>query len=415
MEATQKKTNPFSFLTPLLIFFLIAMILANLGGGMYGSLESLYLEDLGASVTQIGLFYTLAQIMPLLLQILGGWISDSLGRLKAIAIGSIFGTAAQIILYLSRSWGVVLLSHVVGTGATSLVGPSFDAFIAEQSEEHNRARVYGVVQTLYGLVSVVGPPIGGWIVHMWNFKMLLLISAILYFMATVIRLLMARRAAAPSAQSPQHVPLTWSGLKTNLGSMFGLLFAGGVITWILITDGVRDISFAMSFNFMSLFMEQIGHLNVQSIGVMSGIFGLFSMLFMIPGGWLSDKAGERVGIVIGFFLHFIAIGMIAVLPAASPAWLYGLGWALGGTGVGLVAPAYQSLISKAVPQHLRGMAFGLFSTSLGLVSLPAPYIGSLLWKNVSPQFPFLVTAIVSLLAIIPAWFKFKMPAAAKPE
>ena len=52
---------------------------------------------------------------------------------------------------------------------------------------------------------------------------------------------------------------------------------------------------------------------------------------------------------------------------------------------------------------------GLFSTSLGLVSLPAPYIGGLLWKGVSPQFPFAITAIVSLLAIIPVFFKFKLP------
>ena len=220
---------------------------------------------------------------------------------------------------------------------------------------------------------------------------------------------MARAPPSPDVNSPHHTPLTWVGLKTNLVGMFGLLFAGGVLTWILITDGVRDISFAMSFNFMSLFMEQVGKLNIQTIGILNGIFGLFSMAFMIPGGWLSDKAGERVGIIIGFFLHFIAIGMMAVVPPASPAWLYGLGWALGGVGVGLVAPAYQSLISKAVPQHLRGMAFGLFSTSLGLISLPAPYIGGLLWKGVSPQFPFAITAVVSLISIIPVFFKFKLP------
>ena len=279
MESPHKRVNPFSFLTPLLITFMLAMILANLGGAMYGSLESLYLENLGATVTQIGLFYTLAQIMPLLLQILGGWISDSLGRLKAIAIGSVFGTIAQIILVLSQSWGVVLLSSMVGAGARSLVGPSFDAFIAENSEEHNRARVYGVTQTLFGVVSVIGPPIGGWLVHAYNFKTMLVIAAILYFIATIIRLGMARRAAKPNPESPNHVPLTWAGLKSNLAGMAGLLFAGGVVTWILITDGVRDISFSMSFNFMGLFMEQIGQLNIQTIGIMNGIFVFFDALY----------------------------------------------------------------------------------------------------------------------------------------
>jgi DHA1 family multidrug resistance protein-like MFS transporter len=406
MENTTLK--PAKMLTPLLIVFMVAMILANLGGNMYGPLESLYLKDLGASVTTIGLFYTLSQIVPLLLQILGGWVSDSLGRLRAIAIGSVFGTISQVILVLSRSWGWVLLSSGVGAGARSLVGPSFDAFIAENSSEHNRARVFGVTQTLFGIVSVIGPPIGGWIVQNFNFRTMLVVSALLYFAATVIRLIMAKRAAKPNPNSPQHTPLTFAGLKTNLGAMFGLVFSGGVVTWILLTDGVRDISFAISFNFMGLFMEQVAALNIQTIGIMNGIFGLFMMAFMIPGGWLSDKAGERVGIAIGFFLHFISIGMIALLPPASPGWTYAIGWAVAGTGVGLVSPAYQSLISKSVPARLRGTAFGLFSTSLGLISLPAPLLGGLLWKNF-----FAITAVVSLLAIIPVWLKFKLPAEKK--
>jgi MFS family permease len=412
MEAAAPE-KPTKILTPLLIVFMVAMILANLGGSMYGPLESLYLKDLGASVTTIGLFYTLSQIVPLLLQILGGWVSDSLGRLRAIAIGSVFGTISQIILVFSRSWGWVLLSSGVGAGARSLVGPSFDAFIAENSSEHNRARVFGVTQTLFGIVSVIGPPIGGWLVQHFDFRTMLVFSAALYFAATVIRLFMAKRAAKPNPEAPHHTPLTFAGLKHNLGAMMGLVFSGGVITWIMLTDGVRDISFAISFNFMGLFMEQVAALNIQTIGIMNGIFGLFMMGFMIPGGWLSDKFGERLGIAIGFLLHFLSIGMISILPAASPGWTYAIGWAVAGTGVGLIAPAYQSLISKAVPAHLRGTAFGLFSTSLGLISLPAPLLGGLLWKNFSPQLPFAITAVVSLLCILPVWLKFKMPKVVK--
>ena len=82
---------------------------------------------------------------------------------------------------------------------------------------------------------------------------------------------------------------------------------------------------------------------------------------------------------------------------------------MAGLGVGIMMPAYQSLISKAVPQNLRGMAFGLFSTSLGIISLPAPWLGAQLWDRVSPQFPFTVTAIALLLSIIPIWLKFKLP------
>jgi len=239
-----------------------------------------------------------------------------------------------------------------------------------------------------------------------NFKGMLIVAGVLYLSATVIRVSMAREASKSQAANPPR--LTFASLKTNLGAMVALILAGGLFTWIMITDGVRDIFFNMSFSFLSVYMQDIASLTIGQIGIMNSIFGVAMMAVMIPSGWLADKVGERVNIAISFLFMAVSIGMIATVPPASPAWVYGLGWVIAGIGVGLATPAYQSLISKAVPQRLRGVAFGLFSTSLGLVSLPAPMIGGYLWENVSPQFPFMLTAFASLLSIIPVWFKFKV-------
>ncbi len=403
---TETPAKKAPLLTPLLTLFMLAMILANLGGNMYGPLEALYLKDLGASIGQIGIFYTLSQIIPLLLQILGGWVSDSLGRLKAIAIGSVMGVFVYVPLILATRWEWVLVASAMGAVTRSLVGPSFDAFIADHSAPENRARLFGITQTLFGIVAVVGPPLGGYLVDVWDFKRMLMAAAVLYILATIIRVGMAREAA--KNLDTKTTKLTFSNLKTNLGAMVGLILAGGLFTWIMITDGVRDIFFNMSFSFMSVYMQDIASLSISQIGMMSGIFGVAMMVVMIPAGWLADKVGERVNIAVSFLFIATAIGMIAVAPPASPAWVYALGWSIAGIGVGLATPAYQSLISKAVPQRLRGVAFGLFSTSLGLVSLPAPMIGGWLWENVSPQFPFMLTAFASLLSIVPVWFKFKV-------
>lgn len=393
-------------LTPLLLLFMLAMILANIGGNMYGPLEALYLKELGAGIGQIGLFYTISQIIPLLLQILGGWVSDSLGRLRAIAIGSVVGVFVYVPLLLADRWEWVLAASALGAVTRSLVGPSFDAFIADHSAPENRARLFGITQTLFSIVSVVGPLLGGYLVEAMGFKGMILAAALLYLGGTVIRVSMARRAAKGKEANPN--PLTLANLKINLSAMMGLILAGGLFTWILITDGVRDIFFNMSFSFLSVFMQDIARLTVSQIGLMNSIFGMAMMAVMIPAGWLADKAGERINIAISFLFMAAALGMIALVPPASAIGVYILGWVIAGIGVGLATPAYQSLISKAVPQHLRGVAFGLFSTSLGLVSLPAPVIGGYLWEKVSPQFPFLLTAIISLLAIIPVWFKFKV-------
>jgi len=88
---------------------------------------------------------------------------------------------------------------------------------------------------------------------------------------------------------------------------------------------------------------------------------------------------------------------------------FALAWITFGLGVGMLNPAYQSLISKVVPQNMLGVFQGVFSGSIGLVSLPAPYIGAYLWDTFTPKLPFQITAGVAILSVIPIWYKFKVP------
>ena len=64
-----------------------------------------------------------------------------------------------------------------------------------------------------------------------------------------------------------------------------------------------------------------------------------------------------------------------------------------GLGIGTMIPAFDSLISKAIPEKMRGIAFGVFGASIGLISLPAPWLGAKLWELTSAQTPFIITAL----------------------
>ena len=403
MTSDMRSTPKQPLLNNTLKLFMLAMVLANIAGNMYGMLLPLYLKDLGASVMQVGLFFTLSRIIPLALQILGGWISDTLGRLRSIAMGSIAGVIAYIGLILAPAWQWVLISEGLGAMTRSLVGPSFGAFIAEQSSEENRARVYGITETIFMLTIILGPPLGGWLVGAFNFRFMLLCSGSLYTIATMIRIGMARFAAQEKEAKPEK--LSMLSLRSNLRGVVALVLAGGVVTWILITDGVRDIAFSMSFTLIPIYLQDIGGLTIVQIGLLESVFGIFNMITTIPAGWLADRKGERVAIVLGFLLESAAL---VVLLQVDNFIGYAFAWAMFGLGEGFMSPAYQSLISKAVPEKLRGTAFGFLHSSLGLFSLPAPAIGAQLWERFSPRFPFSLTALVALLTTIPAWLKFKL-------
>jgi MFS family permease len=400
--AVQREKAP--LLNNLLKLFMLAMILANTAGQMYGPLLPLYLKSLNASVVQVGLFFTLSQIIPLALQILGGWVSDCMGRLRSIAIGSLAGVLSYVGLILAPTWQWVLLGEGFGAVTRSLVGPSFGAFIAEQSAEENRARVFAFSEMIYSVVVIIGPPLGGWLVDQYGFKFMLICAGALYTLATAIRVGMARAAARGHEANPQ--PLTFSTLRSNLGLMFGLIAAGGLITWMLIVDGVRDVGFTMSFTLMPLYLNGIGNLNMQQIGWLSSVFGITNMIVAIPAGWLADKKGERLVIASGFLLNAAAI---FIFMEATSFWGYASSWAVFGIGVGIMSPAYSSLISKAIPENVRGTGFGLMHTSLGIFSLPAPAIGAQLYQYAGPRVPFVITAWIMIVSIIPIWLKFRLP------
>ena len=403
-KLTKKTKTKQRILSNTLIVFMVAMVFANIASEMYVTMLPLYLKHLGADVLQIGMFFTLSQIVPLILQVLGGWVSDTIGRLKSVAIGSLIGLGAFIGPVFVPTWQWLYLTETLNALTRSLIGPSFGAFIAEETAEENRGKVYGITDTIYTVVTVIGPPLAGWLADNYGFRIMLAVAASIYVCATTIRLILAK-VAGKRRQVCGNEKLSLDSLKVNFKTIFGLAVAGGLLTWLLLTDGVRDIAFSMSFQLMPLYLEEIGGMSLQQIGWLSSFFGIASMLTTIPAGWFADKFGERTAIALGFFLEFLAIVLMINVEGFIG---YAGVWAFFGVAVGLLSPAYQSLLSKVLPERLRGTGFGLIHASLGLFSLPAPVIGSFLWKTINPQAPFYITALFALLTVIPAWLKFKL-------
>jgi MFS family permease len=254
------------------------------------------------------------------------------------------------------------------------------------------------------VVGVVGPPLGGFLAGVYGFKIMLIGAAIFYSSAAGLRVWMARTMSAPSDDG--NPPLSLDSFKKSLALIGSMIVGGGVITWIFLTDGVRDIAFRMSEQLQPLYLEQVMDLSLQQIGLLGSFFSFAMMLTPILSGRIADRYGERVPISGGFFVIFIAL-VVFLQARTYPAFI--LTWALFGSGVGLLSPAYQSLISKVVPRRSLGTFTGIFHSSLGFISLPAPWLGAQLWERFTPRLPFMITAAVVLATILPSWFKFKLP------
>jgi MFS family permease len=173
-----------------------------------------------------------------------------------------------------------------------------------------------------------------------------------------------------------------------------------------LSDGIFDISFRLSYEIMPVYLEQFGGISLVEIGFLGSFFAIAMMFTPIISGKFSDRFGERVPIAMGFFLSFLAFANFLF---ANSYIGFAITWIVFGLGVGVLSPAYQSLISKIVPQKMLGTFTGLFRGSLGVVSLFAPWLGSQLWDMFSPRTPFIVTTIMIAFTVPIVWLKFILP------
>ena len=187
------------------------------------------------------------------------------------------------------------------------------------------------------------------------------------------------------------------------------MVGGGILTWIFVTDGIADIAFRMTGELQPLYLEQIGRNRRGTDRSDCGsINAIASMFVPMLSGKLVDKHGERLPLITGFALDS-SVAFIIFLQADSFLTFAGQCGLFSAWAAGCWARPYQSLISKVVPANKLGTYSGVFNSSRGFISLPAPWLGAQLWERFSPRTPFIITAMATFLIVIPIYFKFKAP------
>lgn len=410
MQTRKRRKEPFSFLNRKLIFFLTGIALAELAYTLTMVQIPIYLVELGASVSNIGTFFSIALITPMLLQIFGGWLSDSLGRMRIIQYGAAAGILTYIPYLFAPSWHFAILGPVFRAVSTAFILPSYRAYLADSTSEDVRARVFGTSESIRSIAWIIGPPLGGVIAHFagtrWCFVAALIASAIAF---SIFCILSARSSIA---QQPREADTSLATLKTSLLEMGALFISGGLVTWILITDGIRDIAFRLSFDLMPVYLSSVAGISKQGIGLLDGIHGVAWTVTSALSGWLVDKTSERLGVVLGL-AGLIAAPLIFAFSMGYSGFM--LSWIMLGVGGAILDPALNSLIARGVPSRLRALTYALIATSMGIISLPFPWIGSRLWEQYGPRVPFLITVIMASFAFIPAWVKLNLPREGQEE
>lgn len=332
-----------------------------------------------------------------------GMLSDRYGR-RPVMIVSLAGAAIDyLIMAFTPALWVLVVGRIVA-GITSANVSAAGAYIADITDERDRAQRFSWMSAAFGIGFIVGPILGG-LLSTWWLHAPFLAAALLNGVNLVMVLTVVKESRQPTREPLElkalnpFGPLKWAFSFPALAPLIAmfLIFAinGDIPGTISVLYGTAK------FNFDSV-----------TVGLWLACFGIchfFAQAFIT--GPLSKRLGDRGTLVVGIVadtLAFIGFG------------LAGQGWmafalsplsAIGGVGL----PALQSLMSAEVSEDRQGELQGVLASAQSLTSIVGPLLGTTIFA-MTPGMPgavWLVAAALYLLSIpVFAWVARKPAATA---
>jgi len=377
----------------------VSSFLTGLLSSMTQAVWQPFVLSLGAPMSTLGFLESLGGrrgIVPAVIQPLGGWLSDRLGRKPLLALGGFLGLLVMVFYLLAAITGEWrwLLPGIILLGTTLVSIPARSSLVAESVHASRRGRAFSLQMASWVIPGVFAPTLGGFIADHWGFTSVF----IMRFGLEALRLFL----------------ILWF-LQETLHRVNGSISLGelkGVLAKIVVPPReLRGFYWAMAMDIFvwglggallfGMLNETYGFTSFQ-LGIMSSLASLVWAVSQLPIGRLVDRYGckpflalsEAIGvIVIGGWLFSTSFVAFAALHA-----IFGL---VASTWV----PAQQALLANSVPAEQLGEGMGRLSAFRGLIGFPAPYLGGLLYERFGFRAPILanlVGAVITLVTIVVA-------------
>jgi len=289
-----------------------------------------------------------------------------------------------------HSIGMLLLARIIaGIGSANIAAAQ--AYIADITPPHERARRMGLIGAAFGLGFVFGPPLGGFLYQKGGMDYIAWVTAALcivnFAMAwfTLPESLSSEKRNQPVRKNP------FAGLATNFrlpitGELFGINF-------------VFIVAFSMMQTNASLLWKEHFGLNQAAIGNIFGFIGISSALVQsLLIGYFSRHLGEKKMLLTGTCL--VAIGLVAI-PFPSLTWFYALTaifLLLIVFGNSMTMPALNALLSVHTPADRQGHVLGAMQSTGALARGIGPILAGYLY-SVHYSYPYLGSGLLMAITV----------------
>ena len=408
MQPPRKAALAFIFITVLidmLAFSIIIPVLPILVQSFAGGSAAR-----GAEI--YGLFGTAWALMQLIFSPVQGSLSDHFGRRVVILI-SCAGLGLDFILMAlaPNLWWLFVGRVISGIAAASF--STAGAYISDVTPPEKRAASFGLIGAAFGIGFVLGPALGG---------ILGAISPRLPFWASAFMALAnfswGLFVLPESLAKDKRVPFSWKNANP-LGAL-KLLGSHPILAGLARSYFLINLAHVVLPSISVLYMHYRYGWGTQAVGMVLAGVGISSLLvqglLVKPAvSWLKERGAIAVGLLFGA----MGFAIYGLAPTGRSFWIGVPVMALWG----IATPSLQAIMTRLVDPTEQGRLQGALASLTGLASLIGPmlftqifatFIGGPAEAAGLPGAPFLLSALLVLLAMMVAWFSTRPRLSAAP-
>ncbi len=360
----------------------IVSLLTDISSEMIFPILPIFLEKfLYATKTQIGLIEGIAAFLTSFLKVFSGYLSDKIGRRKILVIfGYSLSTFSKPLLFFATSWTHVLWIRAIERLGKGIRTAPRDALISSFSEGKS-GHAFGIHRGM----DTVGAVLGSLFAFLFliyfgeteeNFRKIFLYS---FFPAITAVLILIFFVKEPK------------GIKKDSKIEINFKILPSDFKKFVIIQSIFTL-FTMNYAFIILKANDIG-ISIGFIPLAYLFFNIVYAFFSFPIGILSDKIGKTKTMFFTYILFSITSFLFLIKNNI-------FGW-IGFAFYGIFMAGYEvisrALISDLTNENIKGSAYGIYHTSIGISSFFSMIIAGILWDSFGSSLPFTISGIFSLI------------------
>lgn len=349
-----------------------------------------YLSNMGGAEYK-GLIIALFTLTAGISRPFSGRLTDTLGRVPVMAVGSIVCFVCGILYPVLGTVSGFLFLRLIHGFSTGFKPTATAAYVADIVPRERWGEALGLHGLCFSIGMALGPAIGSSIKLYSSMNMLFYASSVFALLSIVILMNMKE-----TLKHKQRFSLRI--LKISRKDIIALeVLPAAIVTFL---------SYMAYGVILTLIPDWSQHLGIANKGLFFMVFTITSVMIRFGAGKASDKYGRLRLIGIGLFLLIISLVIVGFSTSIAG---FLAGAALYGVSTGIVSPALNAwTVDMSFPEH-RGKAMATMYIALeagiGLGALFAGWV----YQDVIAKIPMLMyaSAIMVFLSLSYVWIQFR--------